>query len=105
VSPDYTERVLDLVERIPPGQVLSYVAIAEILNERSGLAEGGPRQVARVMAMDGGSVPWWRVVRADGSLTSAHGVGAQEHYAEEGTPMRARGTAVDIERALWRDAD
>lgn len=95
MSPDFTDRVLDLVERIPPGQVLSYVGIAERIGE------GGPRQVARVMAMDGGSVPWWRVVRADGSLTSAHGIGAQEHYAEEGTPMRANGAAVDIKRALW----
>ncbi|MET0928231.1 MAG: MGMT family protein [Aeromicrobium sp.] len=99
MSPDFTDRVLDLVERIPPGQVLSYVAISELVGE------GGPRQVARVMAMDGGAVPWWRVVRADGSLTSAHGVGAQEHYAEEGTPMRANGSAVDIERALWEFGD
>lgn len=95
----YTDRVLDLVERIPPGQVLSYVAISEIVGE------GGPRQVARVMALEGGTVPWWRVVRADGSLTSAHGIGAQEHYAEEGTPMRANGSAVDIERALWQFDD
>jgi len=96
VDDGYAERVLDLVERIPPGQVLSYVAISEIVGE------GGPRQVARVMAMDGGSVPWWRVVRADGSLTSAHGIGAQEHYVDEGTPMRANGTAIDIKRALWQ---
>ena len=95
----YTDRVLDLVERIPPGQVLSYGAIAEILGE------GGPRQVGRVMAMDGGAVAWWRVVRADGSLTAAHGMGAQEHYAEEGTPMRASGGAVDIRRALWQFDD
>ncbi|MET0467101.1 MAG: MGMT family protein [Aeromicrobium sp.] len=87
---------MDLVERIPPGQVLSYGAIAEILQE------GGPRQVGRVMALEGGAVAWWRVVRADGGLTAAHGIGAQEHYAEEGTPMRANGSAVDIERALWR---
>ena len=92
----YTDRVLDLVERIPPGQVLSYGAVAEILGE------GGPRQVGRVMAMDGGAVAWWRVVRADGSLTAAHGMGAQEHYAAEGTPMRANGAAVDIRRALWQ---
>ena len=92
----YTDRVLDLVERIPPGQVLSYGAVAEILGE------GGPRQVGRVMAMDGGAVAWWRVVRADGSLTPAHGMGAQEHYADEGTPMRANGSAVDIRRALWQ---
>lgn len=92
----YTDRVLDLVERIPPGQVLSYGAIAEILEE------GGPRQVGRVMALEGGSVAWWRVVRADGGLTAAHGIGAQEHYAEEGTPMRANGSAVDMKRALWQ---
>jgi len=95
----YTDRVLDLVERIPPGRVLSYGAIAEILQE------GGPRQVGRVMAMDGGAVAWWRVVRADGGLTAAHGIGAQEHYAEEGTPMRANGQAVDIRRALWEFTD
>ncbi len=95
----YTDRVLDLVERIPPGQVLSYGAIAEILGE------GGPRQVGRVMAMDGGAVAWWRVVRADGSLTAAHGIGAQEHYAEEGTPMRASGQAVDMAQALWQYRD
>ena len=99
MSPDFTDRVLDLVERIPPGQVLSYGAIAEILGE------GGPRQVGRVMAMDGGAVAWWRVVRADGSLTAAHGVGAQEHYAAEGTPMRPSGAAVDIRRALWQFDD
>ena len=95
----YTDRVLDLVERIPPGQVLSYGAIAEILQE------GGPRQVGRVMALEGGAVAWWRVVRADGSLTAAHGMGAQEHYAEEGTPMRGNGHAVDMARALWEFAD
>jgi alkylated DNA nucleotide flippase Atl1 len=99
MSPDFTDRVLDLVDRIPPGQVLSYGAIAEILGE------GGPRQVARVMAMDGGAVAWWRVVRADGSLTAAHGIGAQEHYAEERTPMRAGGTAIDIRQALWQFDD
>lgn len=99
MSPDFTDRVLDLVERIPPGQVLSYGLIAEILQD------GGPRQVGRVMALEGGAVAWWRVVRADGGLTAAHGIGAQEHYAEEGTPMRANGSAVDIKRALWQYED
>lgn len=93
---DFTDRVLDLVERIPPGKVLSYGIIAEILEE------GGPRQVGRVMALEGGAVAWWRVVRADGSLPPSHGVGAQEHYAIEDTPMRNNGAAVDMERALWR---
>ncbi|WP_290514864.1 MGMT family protein [Aeromicrobium sp.] len=91
----FAEQVLSLVERIPPGKVLSYGVIAEFLGA------GGPRQVGRVMALEGGGVPWWRVVRADGSLTAAHGVGAQEHYVDEGTPMRSRGSAVDMPAALW----
>lgn len=96
MSPDFTEDVLDLVERIPPGQVLSYGRIAEILGD------GGPRQVGRVMALEGGAVPWWRVVRADGSLPTSHAIDAQAHYRDERTPMRSNGTAVDMSEALWR---
>jgi alkylated DNA nucleotide flippase Atl1 len=96
---DFADRVLDLVEQIPPGKVLSYGIIAEILED------GGPRQVGRVMALEGGAVAWWRVVRADGSLPPSHGVGAQEHYAIEDTPMRNNGSAVDMKRALWRFTD
>ena len=95
----FTERVLQLVEQIPPGRVLSYGGIAAILDE------GGARQVGRVMALDGGGVPWWRVVRADGSLPPSHTGRALEHYEAEGTPMRAEGAAVDIRAALWRFDD
>jgi alkylated DNA nucleotide flippase Atl1 len=95
MSGEFTERVLALVERIPPGRVLSYGVIAQILDE------GGPRQVGSVMAHDGGGVPWWRVVRADGGLPPSHQGEAQEHYEAEETPLRAGGTAVDIRKALW----
>jgi alkylated DNA nucleotide flippase Atl1 len=96
----YVERVLSLVERIPAGHVLSYGAIAEYIGR------GGARQVGRVMALYGSSVPWWRVVRADGSLPDSHRRGALPHYREEGTPLRgavaAAGTLrVDVDRALW----
>lgn len=95
LSEEFSERVLSLVEKIPPGRVLSYGVIAAILNE------GGPRQVGAVMAYDGGGVPWWRVVRADGSLPPSHIGRAQEHYRDEKTPMRVGGAAVDIRQALW----
>ncbi|MGA8987864.1 MGMT family protein [Aeromicrobium sp.] len=95
MGPEFTERVLDLVDSIPRGRVLSFGMIAEVLQE------GGPRQVGRVMALEGGAVAWWRVVRADGSLPSSLMVGAQEHYAIEGTPMRGNGWAVDMTRARW----
>ena len=79
---DYTARVLDVVDSIPAGRVLSYGEVAEYLGE------GGPRQVGRVMALWGGGVAWWRVVHADGSLLAGHERKAIRHYEDEGTPLR-----------------
>ncbi|MFE5330609.1 MGMT family protein [Embleya sp. NPDC056575] len=91
----FAERVLDLVERIPAGRVMAYGDIAEALQD------GGPRQVGRVMALYGGGVPWWRVVRADGSLPPSHAVRAPKHYRAEDTPLRSGGERVDMTRARW----
>jgi alkylated DNA nucleotide flippase Atl1 len=92
---DYVELVLELVERIPPGRVMSYGDVAEFL----GL--GGPRQVGRVMSISGGGVPWWRVIRADGSPPAGHERRALDHYRAEGTPMRPGSTKVDMRQARW----
>jgi alkylated DNA nucleotide flippase Atl1 len=94
VREEYVEQVLGLVERIPEGRVTSYGTIAEAIGR------GGPRQVGAVMARDGGGVPWWRVVRADGSLPRSHDDEARQHYLAEGTPLRPSG-AVDMARAFW----
>ncbi|MFJ5301832.1 MGMT family protein [Streptomyces sp. NPDC088350] len=100
--PEYAERVLDVAERIPPGRVMTYGDVAEWLEE------GGPRQVGRVMALYGGVVPWWRVVRADGVLLPGHELEALDHYRAEGTPLKEAGRAaeghlprVDMKRARW----
>jgi alkylated DNA nucleotide flippase Atl1 len=90
---DFTERVLELVERVPRGRVVTYGLIADALGE------GGARQVGRVMALDGAAVTWWRVVRADGTLPPHLMTDAQVQWREEGTPVR-RGR-IDIDRALW----
>ncbi|MFC5185345.1 MGMT family protein [Actinomadura harenae] len=92
---EYAELVLDTVERIPPGRVMAYGDVAELLGV------GGPRQVGRVMSLFGGGVPWWRVVRADGSPASGHEVRAMEEYRVEGTPLRPDGRRVDMRRARW----
>ncbi|WP_235558210.1 MGMT family protein [Sphaerimonospora mesophila] len=89
----YAERVLDVVERIPPGKVMSYGDIAEYLGE------GGPRQVGRVMSEWGGGVPWWRVVHADGTPAQGLEDRCLARWREEGTP--ARGTRVDMRSARW----
>jgi len=93
VNEDFVEAVLSLVETIPPGKVLTYGTIAAIVGR------GGPRGVGGVMARDGHGVPWWRVVRADGTLPSHLMIEAQQHWYAEGTPTK-RGL-VDIKAALW----
>jgi alkylated DNA nucleotide flippase Atl1 len=94
---DYSSRVLDVVDVIPPGQVMAYGDIAEYLGA------GGPRQVGRVLSLHGGGAPWWRVVHADGTPAPGHDSAALAHYLAEGTPLRSGGlpVRVDMRRARW----
>lgn len=96
---EYAELVLRCVEQVPRGRVTTYGAVAEVVG--AVLGGGGPRQVGSVMAAHGGPVPWWRVVRTDGTLPASHQGEARQAYLEEGTPLRASGN-VDISRALFR---
>ncbi|HEY0902964.1 MAG TPA: MGMT family protein [Acidimicrobiales bacterium] len=91
---EYVEQVLSIVERIPPGRVTTYGLIAEAVGT------GGPRQVGAVMSAYGGPVPWWRVVRADGTLPPAKPPIAHQEYLAEGTPLRPSGS-VDMRAAVW----
>ncbi|AXK37013.1 hypothetical protein DVA86_01700 [Streptomyces armeniacus] len=113
--PEYAERVLDVAEQVPPGRVLTYGDVAEWLRdedeERDRRGTGGPRQVGRVLALYGGAVPWWRIVRADGVLLPGHELEAMERYRAEGTPLRGAGRTteghlprLDIRRARWDGA-
>jgi alkylated DNA nucleotide flippase Atl1 len=91
---EYVEAVLSVVEQVPPGRVTTYGAIA------ASVGRGGPRQVGRVMASYGGPVPWWRVVRADGTLPLCHSGEALDHHRAEGTALRPSGK-VDMPSAFW----
>ncbi len=99
--PDAVAAVLDLVERIPAGQVMTYGDVAEYLTGRPDVGRLGPRQVGSVMSHWGGAVAWWRVLRADGSPPPGHADRALEHYRREATPLRADGRRVDLLRARW----
>jgi len=98
---EYLEAVLDLVERIPPGRVMTYGTIAEEVGRT--LGRGGPRQVGRVMALAGGGVPWWRVVRASGLPPACHEREAADLLHAEGCPLRGTGedARVVLRDALW----
>lgn len=93
--PEFADRVLQVVEAIPAGRVMTYGDVAELLGT------GGPRQVGQVMSRWGGSVPWWRVLRADGSPPPGLERRALRRYVAERTPMRPGGQRVDLRRARW----
>lgn len=82
---------------VPAGHAVSYGGLAALA------CVGGPRQAGRALAESPDGTPWWRVVRADGSLPTELAVVAQEHWDAEGMPVRrtAGGPRVDLAAARW----
>ena len=91
---DVDEAVFDVVDQIPPGRVTSYGAIGRLVGV-------GPRRVARALSLGGGAVPWWRVLRADGTVAEPVRVRQLELLASEGVPLR--GGRVDLGAVGWPD--
>ena len=85
---DRAEQVLARVRAIPEGFVRTY----------GDVSPGAPRFAGTVLAATTARVPWWRVVRADGSLTQ--GDRQRSLLEAEGVPfapgVRAR---VDLAEA------
>ncbi|MBI5105384.1 MAG: MGMT family protein [Solirubrobacterales bacterium] len=79
-------RILDGVRAIPEGFVRTY----------GDLSPGAPRLTGTVLRHHGDGVPWWRVVRADGSL--AKGERQRAHLETEGVPFRGDRVDLDVAR-------
>ena len=78
--------VLERVREIPKGFVRTY----------GDVSPGAPRFAGTVLyAVDDPDLPWWRVVRADGSL--AKGARQKRYLIAEGVPFR--GERVDMSKA------
>ncbi len=89
IDSDRAREILRRVRSVPPGFVTTY----------GDLCPEAPRFAGAVLAAcHDPSVPWQRVVRADGSF--AKGTGQQRLLVREGVPMR--GGRVDME-AAWID--
>ncbi|MEE1620354.1 MGMT family protein [Zafaria sp. Z1313] len=99
MSLSYPEAVHAVAWLIAPGRAVSYGDIAELLGA------GGPRQVGAAMAGSGAAsgVPWWRVVRADGSLPEPLSGEARLRWDDEGTPVR--GGRIRLALARWQPSD
>ena len=78
----FRERVLAVVERLAPGEVVSYGDVAA----QAGYP-GAARGVGAVLAGTERPVPWWRVVYADGRL-------APGKEADQGRRLQAEGVGV-----------
>jgi methylated-DNA-protein-cysteine methyltransferase related protein len=81
------ETILARVRRIPEGYVATY----------GDLSPGAPRHAGRVLSETGADVPWWRVVRADG--TWPKGAEQRALLFGEGVPIR-RGRVVMAEARI-----
>jgi methylated-DNA-protein-cysteine methyltransferase related protein len=90
---DAAAAILDCVERIPSGHVMTYGDVAEYADARSA------RLVGRVLAADGGTVPWHRVIRANGTCAEHLYPEQRQLLISEG--VRFRGNHVDLARYRW----
>jgi alkylated DNA nucleotide flippase Atl1 len=83
--------VLERIRRIPEGHVTTY----------GDLSPGAPRFAGQVLSeCHDPSVPWQRVVRADGSLAK----GEEQRRLLEAEGVRFKGARVDMDSA-WIPAD
>jgi alkylated DNA nucleotide flippase Atl1 len=92
----YARAVLDVVDAIPPGRVLAYSDVAELMGRGTG------RTVGTVLSRYGGEVPWHRVLHADGSVATHKADHQLELLRAEGVPVH--GDRVDLARARWDGA-
>ncbi len=79
----FTERVIQLIQEIPSGNVMTYGQIAKIAgNPRAA------RQVAWILSRssDKYKLPWHRVINSKGkiSLTGTHGFSQKDLLEQEG---------------------
>lgn len=100
------EELADLVRQIPPGRCTSYGALGRaLLRPVSGFLAG------KWMAMldtRHGDVPWWRVVKADGTIATFDR--DPQIGIEQSARLVAEGVAVndgraDMARFGWDDFD
>jgi methylated-DNA-protein-cysteine methyltransferase-like protein len=95
-----TMMIVECIRSIPPGQVASYGAIAEMSGSPAGAA--GARQVARILHSMSRSynLPWWRIIRQDGSIALGNEDGRDlqsQLLASEGVEFVAPGR-IDMNR-------
>jgi len=98
-SRGYRERVFEIVRRIPPGRVMTYGQLAEILGEGY-----TARTVGFVMHSADQTVPWQRVINAQGACSTGRVIVPpdlqQRMLVSEGVVFNEKGRC-DLSRYRW----
>ena len=85
-DPELTEfetAVLEMVADLEPGEVVTYGEVAAEVGK-----PGAARAVGSTLRRHGTSVPWWRVVAANGRLVPGGEVRHTERLVAEGVQVR-----------------
>ena len=98
-NPKYRERVYSIVRRIPPGRVMTYGQIAELLGEGY-----TPRTVGFCMHSSPDGTPWHRVLNAQGKCSTGRIVlphDKQQRMLEQEGVVFDKTARCDLQTFLW----
>jgi methylated-DNA-protein-cysteine methyltransferase-like protein len=89
----FYDAVMKAVRAIPRGEVRSYSQVA-LYAGRPGAARGVGHELTGLQ--DPRSVPWWRVIRADGTLAPSVGHEQARRLRAEGIEVQQRGEVFRV---------
>jgi methylated-DNA-protein-cysteine methyltransferase related protein len=82
---EFERRVVGVIVALGEGEVVSYGDVAHDAGY-----PGRARAVGALLARSGGDLPWWRVVRGDGTLVAPQAADQAGALRAEGVKVRGR---------------
>jgi methylated-DNA-protein-cysteine methyltransferase related protein len=102
MSNELYHRIYAVVRQIPPGRVATYGQVATVVGSSVTARQVGDALAALRDGTPGPSVPWQRVINAQGKVST--GRHQQQLLEQEGIVFDARG-CTDLRRFGWQGPD
>ncbi len=98
----FSQKVIELAVRIPPGKVTTYGRLAG----RAGGGAMSSQSISGILAKaqrNGSIIPWHRIVYANGKIwiDDAHRAVRMKLYKQEKIEFDEKGKIIDFEKKLW----